>query len=151
MQAFYTSWCQDDGAARENYQKAEAAYLTGKWSESLRYVLDTENLLDRKSPKALLLKVLVYEKLALQDITHLDAALAAVRSYLEMQDRLPPLHQKYVLQVRDIERALPAQATASHDARVRQQELEAKQAWKAEANKTRLGFAAALPSGQTEP
>lgn len=142
----HTSWCQDDRAARESYQKAEAAYLTGKWMESLGHVQETENLLGRKSPKVQLLKVLVYEKLSLLDITHLDAALATARAYLQMQDQLPPLHEKYIAQVRDIERALPAQATASHDARVRQQELEAKQAWKAQANKTRLGFGAAPPN-----
>ena len=142
----HTSWCQDDTAARETYQKAETAYLSGQWRESLQYLQQAETLLGKNTPKVQFLKVLAYEKIALEDINELQPALAEVRRYLQNGNQLPPLHQKYILIVREIERQLPGQATAMHDARVQQKLLQEKLAWQAEARKFRIGFAAGLPS-----
>jgi len=141
-----TSWCQDDSAAREHYQKAEAAYLAGQWAESLQHLQQAEVLLGRKTPKVQFLKVIVYEKLALEDISYLEPALAETRTYLQMQDQLPPLHQKYSAIARQIESNLPGQAQTTHHARVQQKLLEEKIAWQMQANKMRFGFAAALPN-----
>lgn len=138
---------QHDNEAREQYLNAETAYLAGDWNESFRYLLAAENLLDRTTPRLQFLKVLVLEKLALEDIDNLAPALEAARTYLAMGDQLPPLHQKYAPVIQQIATALPAQAQATHEARVRQKRLEEKLAWQAEARKLRVGAAVGMTTG----
>lgn len=144
--ASFTTLAQDDSAARENYLRAETAYLEGRWSESLEHLQQAEKLLGRKTPKVQLLTVLVYEKLALEHIDALTPALAEIHAYLGMQNQLNTTHQRYIPVVRQIQEQLPGQAQARHDARLQAQYLAEKLAWQEESAKRRIGLSIALPS-----
>jgi hypothetical protein len=120
--------------ARKKYLQAESAFLNQKYAEALNLVDESKTLLGRNSPKIQLLKVLIYEKLVLENIGHYDLAIRATEAYLSMQNEMPPLHQSYVPLVRDIQKNLSARKRAVEEAQ-----------WVAKAEAPRVGVFVAMP------
>lgn len=139
------AWAQNETAARKHYLKAENAFLKEDLATAQREIVAAEKELGRVTPRVQFLKVLIYEKLALANVTMTDAAMTEINRYLAISN-LPPVHQKYKTEIQQIARTLPNRAQAAHTAREEKRKLEEKIAWQTQAQKFRLGFGVGTPS-----